>query len=62
MRINNTTLEKVFDSDIQNHTIIIPSNITEIENQAFWNRETLTSIIIPKSVKEINFFFTIFRL
>ena len=53
MIIENNVLKKVFYEDIENGTVIIPDNVTEIGSDAFEGRKNLTSIDIPNNVKYI---------
>ena len=53
MIIENNILKKVFYEDIENGTVIIPDNVTEIGSDAFEGRKNLTSIDIPNNVKYI---------
>lgn len=46
MIIENNVLKKVFYEDIENGTVTIPDNVTEIGSDAFEGRKNLTSIDI----------------
>ena len=49
----NRKLIRVENSDIENGTFMIPSNITEIAEWAFYNCSSLETITIPNSVTKI---------
>ncbi len=53
MKIKNNILERVYDEDIVNGTIIIPDNITSIGSYAFSWCHRLKSIIISDNVNSI---------
>ena len=53
MIIENNVLKKVFYEDIENGTVIIPDNVTEIGSDAFEGRKNLISINIPNNVTYI---------
>ena len=53
MLIKGNVLEKVYNSDIIDGTVEIPEGVTEIDNWAFAECKSLTSIEIPENVTKI---------
>jgi len=53
MKIEKKILKSIEASDIVNGTVVIPSGVKEIADEAFLNCEELKNIIIPDSVKVI---------
>ena len=51
MWVKNEKLIKVYENDIVNGTVRIPSSIRVIADLAFFGLDNLTSIIIPTNIK-----------
>lgn len=54
MELNGKCLEKVYDVDVKNGTVVIPKYIEIIEESAFCLLNNLTFIIINRNVMEIH--------
>jgi hypothetical protein len=51
--IYNETLNRVYEEDVINGTVIIPNNVERLNSSAFYGLKNLIEIVIPESVRVI---------